>query len=331
MAACHTRSYRGAPGGGLVSYAIDDATGSLTEIDDIRLRFPHVAHVALDRTERYALCTSSLGGALTAVELADSGELGGVTRIETFRGRPAVPPEGEPQPPFYPGTDIPVIREGVHTQPHCAMVDAGNEFLVACDLAQNTVSLFRFDARSGVPDLVHVVRHPQPHAGPRLLAPHPDGIHFYSVDEPGVSVTAYELDARAARVRILGSVPLVPRAPDVGRRASGIAVHPSGTHLYASVRGHDHIVHVGLDDPADPRLRGAVPAGGSSARTIALSPDSRFLYAANTGSDSVTCFSLETGTGTPTPVHAPVRVPSPTHVVFRTGATPREVDHHESR
>jgi 6-phosphogluconolactonase len=290
----------------------------LTKVDNIWLRFPHVTQVTLDRTERYALCTSSLGGALTVVELEDSGKFGKITEVVHFEGEAIVPPDCKPDPPYSRGTEIPVIRDGFHTQPHCALFDLRNEFVVACDLAQNKVHLCRFDVRSGALDLVHTVTHPRAHAGPRLLALHPDGEHFYSVEEPGLSVTAYALDASAERVRVLKSISLVPEGDEAGDdwRGGGIAVHPSGHSLYASIRFHEHIAHVALDEPGKMRLRQLLPAGGKFARTLALSPDARFLYSPNTLSDSVTSFAVDAATGALSQGPTELSVTSPTYVAF---------------
>ena len=182
--------------------------------------------------------------------------------------------------------------------------------------------LYRFDANLGTLELVHEIDHPLAEAGPRSLALHPDGVHFYSVEEAGHSVTAYEFDANAEQIRPLQSLSLLPEGLTAheGAQGGGLVVHPLGHSLYASIRSYDHIAHICLDDPGAMRLEDLVSAGGSFTRTLTLSPDARFLYSPNTLSNSVTSFHVDTRTGTLTRALAALTIPSPTHIAFNREA-----------
>jgi 6-phosphogluconolactonase len=63
-------------------------------------------------------------------------------------------------------------------------------------------------------------------------------------------------------------------------------------------------------------LAGFVPSGGAKPRGFALSPDGRWLIAANQDSDSIVPFAIDPATGLPAVAGAALRVPSPTCIAF---------------
>jgi 6-phosphogluconolactonase len=62
--------------------------------------------------------------------------------------------------------------------------------------------------------------------------------------------------------------------------------------------------------------RGHVATGGRTPRDFCLSPDGRFLLAANQDSDSVVVFAIDPASGMPSPAGEAVAVGTPVCVRF---------------
>lgn len=70
-----------------------------------------------------------------------------------------------------------------------------------------------------------------------------------------------------------------------------------------------------LADPATPQPVGTTSSGGSWPRDIALSPDGTLLFAANQKSGTVTVFTIDNATGTPTPTGTTLNVQAPCSIL----------------
>jgi 6-phosphogluconolactonase (cycloisomerase 2 family) len=86
--------------------------------------------------------------------------------------------------------------------------------------------------------------------------------------------------------------------------SADILIHPNGKYLYASVRGTNTISVLDVDDAGAISLRDIVDCGGVNPRGLYISPDARFLFAANMNSGNIATFSISgngalraTGTG----------------------------------
>lgn len=317
-AACHCNQFEGTAGGAISAYKIDEATGGLSKLNHVLLPHPHPTAMHLDRSENFLLVASALGGGVHVITIEPSGELGSISESLQQEGKVAVPPGVTPAPlPYHPGTRITVAQPG-STLPHCVITDLSNQYVLVCDLGQSKVYLYQFDSGLGRLLLVQTLEQRELGAGSRLLAMHPNGKHFYTVNEPGVSLSAYELDIASGTIEERQSISLLPQGiqKDSGWSGSGMVVHPSGHSLYASIRIYDQIAHFAIDSDGCLKLKYIIPSGGKVPKTLSLSPDARFLYSANSLSDSVSAFAINPGDGTLEPTPQVASVPSPSHVVF---------------
>ena len=115
----------------------------------------------------------------------------------------------------------------------------------------------------------------------------------------------------------LQTIPSVPQGFTQRNTGSEILMHPSGSFVYVSNRGHDS-VGVFAVDAADGSLRpvGWCTTHGKTPRAIALGPTGRFLYAANQASDSIVAFRVDEFQGGLTPTGQVVSTGSPSSIVF---------------
>ena len=85
---------------------------------------------------------------------------------------------------------------------------------------------------------------------------------------------------------------------------SDILIHPNCKYMYASIRGANTISVLDVNDAGAISLRENINCGGMNPRGLYISPDTRFLFAANMDSGNVATFSISadgalraTGTG----------------------------------
>ena len=110
-------------------------------------------------------------------------------------------------------------------------------------------------------------------------------------------------DKTTSQAGALAEIQSLPTLPaDVTERrgfsTAEIAVHPTGTFLYASTRGHNSIAMYTID-AATGRLAflGAEPARAKTPRHFAIAPGGRFLLTAGQDSGTVAIFALDAQTG----------------------------------
>ena len=96
-----------------------------------------------------------------------------------------------------------------------------------------------------------------------------------------------------------------------------IHVHPSGSFVYGSNRGHDSIAIFSIDEDSG-RLTplGHRSTRGRIPRNFSIDPSGRFLLAANQDSDNIVSFRIDQGTGLLTLTGHELNIPMPVCIRF---------------
>ncbi len=142
--------------------------------------------------------------------------------------------------------------------------------------------------------------------GPRHFAFHPSGKWLYLVAELDLSLLVYRYDRSLSRLEYLEEHSMRKEGPN--SLAADVHVSPDGRFVYASVRGIDRIFYFSIGKNGELKCEGDFSSGGREPRSFDLSPDGRFLAAANQHSGNVALFSLDGRTGAPEglPLNFPV-------------------------
>ena len=163
---------------GLVTaYAIDAATGALTELNHQRSRGADPCHLAIDATGRFLVVANYSSGSFVEFPIGQDGTLGAAMAVLTHQGSG-------------PNHDR---QEGPHA--HDVVFDKDNRHLIAVDLGLDQVFVYTFDPASG--DLKPA---PQPSAatapgaGPRHFAFHPGGRIAFSINELSSTITLVHVE-----------------------------------------------------------------------------------------------------------------------------------------
>src|SRR5688500_18642926 len=265
------------------SFAINQATGALTPLNDVPSMGSITAHLSTDRTGRWLL-VANYGdlkqGTIASIPIGADGRLGAAVDTREF---------------------------GLGSMAHQIRSDPGNRFVYVPLKGGPAVAQLVFDPATGrmkpnVPPQVAAAAG----AGPRHMDFHPNGRFAYVINELDLTMTAYGYDAKTGLLRELQTLPTLPAAADkVGASAADVHVHRSGRILYGSNRGHDSTVIYTLGADGRMTLVGHESRGIKVHRNFEIDPTGTLMLVANQDAANVVIFRIDQNQGTLDPVGAP--------------------------
>ncbi len=285
----------GQPGGAVVGFSIDPATGELARINQQSSRGADPCHLVVDRAGKNVLVANYTGGSVASLPIDSDGRLGPSTSFIQHAGK---------------GSD-PARQKGPHA--HSINLDRAGRFAVAADLGLDRVFIYRFDGAQGTlaandPAFGEVA----PKSGPRHFAFHPGGRFGYVIAEMANTVTAFEYDESAGSLKAIQTISTLPADFQGRSYTAEVQVHPTGKFVYGSNRGHDSIAMFAVDS-ATGKLSaiGVEPTQGRNPRNFAIDPTGAYLLAENGDSGTIVVFRIDPQTGVLRPTDQSVRVPKP--------------------
>jgi 6-phosphogluconolactonase len=302
----------GKPAGGILSFTIDDRTGTLTKQTGQPSGGAGPCHVSVDRTGKAVLAANYGGGSVICLGLdAD----GGLRPVATGSPGGFIQHEGK--------SVNEKRQETAHA--HSIYPAADGRFAITCDLGIDKVLVHALDV--GEATLApHAFAPVKPGAGPRHFAFHPTGRFGYACNELDLTVTGFAFDPAAGTLAEFQTLSTLP--PDVADRTgfstAEIVAHPNGKFLYVSNRGHHSIAMFAVDEQTGKlTFLGVEAIRGQTPRNFALDPTGKFLLAAGMDSNTVTVFAIDRATGRLTFTGTSIDVPMPVCIRFRPlDATP---------
>ncbi|MFF3290543.1 lactonase family protein [Streptomyces sp. NPDC003023] len=336
-------SFTSAGGRGIVTAAVDPATGALTEtgVTDAVADPSYLAAVATPAGPVLYAVSETEDGGVAAFDATGAAPRpigrrmsvggSGPTHISVSQGHlltanygsgsVSVVPVGTDGAPGPVGGvmrhegDGPVRDRQAEPHAHQVLPDPTGRWVLSVDLGTDSVRICALDTAADALTPHHETAL-RPGTGPRQLAFHPDGRHVYVLGELKPEVTVCRWDVAAGLLEPVAETAVVPEGTTGPAYPSALVVSPDGRHLWAAVRGHDSIAVLSLDGTGErAALVANVPCGGHWPRDLALDPTGRRLYAANERSGDVTWFALDPETGIPGPVGS-FPVPAASCVVF---------------
>jgi 6-phosphogluconolactonase len=278
----------------VLTYAIDSATGALTQKASAPLP-DSMPYVSTDRTGRW-LFTASYGGDKLAV--SPIGE-NGLVEAEAIQ----------------------VIPTGRNA--HSMLVDRSNKFVYAALLGANQVLQFTFDSKTGklTPNDPPAVS-PAPGHGPRHMVFSPNDKFLYVLNELSGHVTQYAIDAGKGTLTLVDSISSVPaeaglawgapQAP-VGAAttlatsppkdekpkvwAADIQITPNGKFLYSTERTTNKIALFTVAPDTGKLAYVANFATEAQPRGIRIDPSGQYLVASGEKSDRLSVYKIDQSTG----------------------------------
>ncbi len=296
--------YKGAAGGSITAFAIDQKTARLSYLNEVPSRGADPCYISFDKTGKFALVANYTGGNVAVFPVLKDGKIGDASAFVQHQGKGARPDR----------------QEGPHA--HWIETTANNRFAIASDLGLDELLVYRFDPAKGtlVPNDPAFVKL-SPGTGPRHVAFTPDQKFAYSVDELNSTITSFSYDAMRGVLRTLETVSTLPKGFSGSNDTAEIHVHPNGKFLFASNRGHDSIAVFAIDKQSGHlTLVDHFSTQGKTPRNFEIDPSGNFLFVANQESDNVVVLAIDAKSGRLTPTGQTLSVPSPVSLRFVAAA-----------
>lgn len=292
-AVSETQTFRGAPGGGVSTFAVDPHTGRLKLLGQQPSGGASPCYITLDHSGKNTLVANYMGGNVSILPVGPDGQLGPPTTDQ------------------HTGSGPHKNQDASHA--HCLLPDPANKFAFAVNLGTDQVVGYRLDATAGrltrLPEPAFVAR---PGAGPRHLTFHPNGRHAYLINELNSTVTTLAYDAATGHFRELQTLSALPAGYTGDNSCADIHVAPNGLFLYASNRGHNSIAVFAIDTGNGTLVPiQDVDTQGKTPRNFTLDASGRLLLVANQNSNNLVSYRVDPQSGLLSPTGQSTEVPTP--------------------
>lgn len=303
-------NYQGGSGS-VTAFAIDAATGDLTPINTVSSEGAGPAHMSLDAQGKFAFVANYAGGTIAVLPILAGGALGPAVDIHTHTGS-----LGSKHATNAPRGSFAISG---HDHPHAHMIAPapGNHFVLATDLAQDRLYVYRFDSATGklTPAATPFVSLPSGD-GPRHFAFHPNGHWLYLLHEEASTIAFFQFDPATGALTPQQSISTLPPGFAGTNFTSEIAVSPDGKFLYAANRLHDTIAICAIAANGRIQRIGEASTLGDYPRHFAIDPSGGFVYVCNQKSDSIAVFRRNHTTGMLTATGSYAAIGSPAVLTF---------------
>ena len=286
--------------GAVTAYAIDEGTGDLTRLNQQSSRGRGPCHVNVDHAGRNVLVANYGSGSAAVIPIRPDGSLAEPSAFTQHSG-----------------SSVNARRqEGPHA--HSINISPDDRFAFVADLGIDKIMIYRLDVEGGTivanrPTFTEV----KAGAGPRHFAFHPDGQRAYVINELDCTITAFTYDAASGALTATQTVPTLPGGFEGRSTCAEVRVHPSGTFLYGSNRGHDSIVVYRIDGTAGTLTFVEYETVGiKTPRNFNIDPTGAYCLVGNQDSDSVVVFRINRQTGALEPTGRRVTVGRPVCIRF---------------
>jgi 6-phosphogluconolactonase len=246
--------------------------------------------VSVDQTGEDAFVANYGGGSFAAFSLGDGGGLHNAAFFDCHNN-PACGVTG-------PNT---ARQDTAHM--HCAVISPDNRFVLACNLGEDAIEIFRIHPGADGPIEVPVRVAARAGSGPRHLAFHPNGLWLYCIHELDCTIDMYDWNVSngvpAPVLRKDSAIStLASQASLHGSTGCEMAVSPDGRFVYGNTRGENSLVVYRVNASTGLLTeQQRVFSGGGSTRHFAFDPSRRWLLCANQGTSTVTVFAHDPATG----------------------------------
>lgn len=272
----------GRPTEAIMTYAVDAATGTLTEVGERRVDGSEGCHISVDPSGRCVFTANYGDQYIEVFPVLGDATVGARSCIIHHSGS---------------GPDK-TRQEKAH--PHSLNVDPTGRFAIVCDLGQDKVFIYRLDAKKGTltpndPAFVTV----EPGSGPRHFAFHPDGKHAFVINEMAATITEFGWNSDTGTLTPVTTVALLRKDYSGSTNtAAEVVVAKSGNFVYGSNRGDDSLVVHSFDsDTGKMDFVQRISDGIKVPRNYAIDPTGRWLVCANLKADTATLYGVDTQTG----------------------------------
>jgi len=285
--------------GGVIAYALDAKTGSLTKLNEQAAGGSGPCHVSVDRAGKNVLIANYGGGSVNVYPIGEDGKLKPSSSFIQHEGKGANPKR----------------QEKPHA--HSINVTKDNRFAVVADLGLDQLLVYKLDADKGT-----LTPNTPPHcatapgAGPRHFAFHPTAPLAFVINELDSTLSSLSFDAEKGELKTLKTVPTLPMGYKGNNSTAEVVVHPNGKFVYGSNRGHNSIAAFKLDEKTgDLTLIGHATDGIKTPRNFNIDPTGQYALVGSQDGNEVLVFKID-AQGALQPTGSKVEVGAPICIRF---------------
>ena len=297
--------------GSVTAFSIDPSTGDLTLLNTVSSGAAGPAHMGLDAQGKFAFVANYGGGSIAVLPIHSDGTLGAA--VDAHQDEGSIGAKHATNAPH--GS----FAASGHDRPHGHMIlpDPNNHFVLATDLAQDRLYVYKFNSVFGklTPAEIPFVSLPTGD-GPRHFAFHPNGHWLYLLEEEASEIVFFRYDPVTGALTVQHAVSSLPLGFAGSNFASEIAVSPDGKFLYSANRLHDTICICAIGADGRPNYVGEAPTLGEYPRHFRIDPSGDFLYVGNQKSDAIAIFRRNHVTGLLTSTGNYAAVGTPAVITF---------------
>lgn len=297
--------------GSVTAFAIDPDSGNLTAINTVSSQGAGPAHMSLDAGGKFVFVANYAGGTIAVLPIRVDGSLGEAVDVhrdtESLGARHAAT-----------ATRGSFAISG-HDKPHAHMIaaDPSGKFVLATDLAQDRIYVYRFDAASGKLTPAETPFASLPTGdGPRHFAFHPNGRWLYLVEEEASVVVFFHFNPATGALEAQQTLSALPAGFAGTNFGSEIAISHDGKFLHSANRLHDSISTFAIGADGKLTYVGEASTMGDYPRFFCFDPSGKFVYACDQRSDSIATFAVSPTTGKLSFTGRYTPVPSPAMLAF---------------
>jgi 6-phosphogluconolactonase len=290
--------------GAVVGFAIDRASGALSDLNSRSSEGLAPCHLAVDRSGKMLIAANYTTGNVPTYPIEPDGKLGSISGLMSAMGSG---PNKERQ-------------EGPHA--HETVFSADNRFAYVPDLGLDRIRIYKVDAEHArlLPNEPALAK-TDPGSGPRHIVLSHDGNFAYVIHEIIPQVGVFARDSASGGLTHLQTIPSVPDGFKGVSSPAEILIDQAGNYVYASNREYGAIAVFAVDHTTGHLARiQVIETGGQQPRGVELDPSGRFLFVGDQKQNKFVLFSVDGGTGKLTVTDRSFAMPSPVSFLFVPGS-----------
>lgn len=273
--------------GSISAFAIDRTTGVLDPINTASA-FGAPTYVTRDPSGRFLLTANWTEGSITVLRIRPDGGVGEMTD----QIKPTGPRNAESAADNPPGQLA--ASSHAHSRPHMIGFDPSGRYVIVNDAGLDQILVFKLDPATGrlTPNDPPAFAE-KPGVAPRHFAFGPDGRAFYDLMEQNSRLGVYAFDPDKGSFTLRQKLSALPDGFQGSSLASELLIAKDGKYLYAANRTHDTITTFAVGKDGLVKRAGETHTQNDGPRSLAFSPDEKFIFSLNQRGDDVTVFHID--------------------------------------
>jgi 6-phosphogluconolactonase len=286
--------------GAVAGFAINRASGALTDLNSRSSEGLAPCHLAVDHSGKLLIAANYTSGNVPVFPIEADGKLGPLSALMSATGRG---PNKERQ-------------EGPHA--HETVFSADNRFAYVPDLGLDRIRIYKVDAAQAklLPNDPPFAK-TDPGSGPRHIVLSHDGKFAYVIHELIPEVGVFARDNATGALTHLQTIPSVPDGFKGVSNPAEILLDRAGNYVYASNREYGAIAVFAVNHATGKLSRlQVIETGGTQPRGIELDPSGKLLFVGDQKQNKFILFAVDQATGKLALTDRTFDMPSPVSFLF---------------